>query len=105
MMEKVLTKYGSDKAILLRFEAVATLLNVNALEKGTGSTFTVEDTWRDIGQEWKWTTIIRNNLDEWCRTQILTPAQWDMIANGEGSPAEIVLKAYNEIVKGKYFKE
>jgi hypothetical protein len=96
--EKVSLK--EDKAIKIfnrgsdeynKLEAAAQLL-----ETFTGKEYYVGDTYFDLGQDWKWTTVLQTS-EQWGGVQILTPkAQEDIIT---ASNAEQLGKAVDSVIR------
>lgn len=82
-----------------KFEKIAYLLNeaniihTSGRYKGERAYFFVEDVYLDLGLDWKWTTIVRED-----NVQVLSPADWLSIINDRETPEEIV----NKIVTNKY---
>ena len=76
-------------------EAVCALLNAVCR---TDTTYRVDVTYFDYGQNWKWTTII-NSLG----VQILSPREWEQIVTAETvlELAQIV----DAIRKDRFFRE
>lgn len=43
-----------------------------------GCNYVIDETYLDFGQDWKWTTIIRDD-----EVQVLSPRQWEMIMEAD----------------------
>lgn len=101
MTERIIKSYGEDKALYMRLETLADLMNCNALEAGSTTRYWVDDTYLDYGQDWRWTTILRNS--KWGDVQVLCPRDWKVLLNPMDNPADAVLKAYDLVTSDKYF--
>jgi hypothetical protein len=75
-------------------KAVASMLE--ALSPN-GYKYEVKDVYLDFGQDWMWTTIIRNN------TQILCPRDWKMIVMAT-TPQELA-EVVEVIRSDEYFRD
>lgn len=64
--------------------------------------YIVKDTYFDYGQNWMWTTIIREDR-EWGGIQILSPRQWESIIFVNN--AKELAEAVEDIRSGQYFHE
>ena len=62
--------------------------------------YVVRDTYLDFGQNWKWTTIIREEFHE---CQILSPRQWKDIMNADTPIA--LTECVEDIRNDKYFMD
>ena len=89
---RVLTE---DEHAYKNMEAVCGILN--ALCK-TDTVYTVGVTYLDLGQDWKWTTILNSK-----GVQILNPREWAEIE--VANTANDLVKIVDGIRAGKYFSE
>ena len=102
MTERIIKNCGEDKVLYARLQALADLLNCLALSNGKNSHYYVDDTYLDFGQDWMWTTIIRDG-SSWGSVQVLNPRQWGVLMDLTMNPADAVLKAYELVINGNYF--
>ena len=94
--EKYLRTFSEDSKEYDRLKAAAHLISAE-----TGKTCIVKDTWFDIGQDWKYTTIlIESGLSAFPFCQVLTPKQQEKIVCSDTSEwlatVEEVVKKNNE---------
>lgn len=101
MTERIVKNYGEDKALYMRLETLADLLNCNALEAGAKSHYWVDETYLDYGQDWMWTTILKDS--DWGSVQVLCPRDWKVLLDPMANPADAVINAYDLVTSSKYF--
>ena len=93
MTERVI---NPTEKIYKNFEAVAKMLEAFS---PNNKKYFIEDTYLDYGQDWKWTTIIREG--EWGGIQVLSPRDWKNIVNA--TSLEELGRITDEIRNDKYF--
>lgn len=94
MTERII---NPTETIYKNFEIVAKLLEAIS---PNNKKYVVENTYLDYGQDWKWTTIIREDKT-WGGVQVLSPRDWEEIVNAT-TLAELG-KITDDIRNGKYF--
>ena len=96
MFERVIERNEQEYKNL---QAIADSLTINSKN---GYVYKVRDTYLDFGQDWKWTTIIREDA-RWGGVQILSPRQWsDAILADD--PIDRI-KCLLDIVSDEYFND
>lgn len=99
-MEHVINMVKEPEAYQ-RLKVVAEMLNLNAVVKGSGTTFYVGETYLDFGQNWMWTTILADNSKTGSSWQALNPREWKEIYSAE--KASELARIAEEIASDKYF--
>lgn len=93
-MERIINKNEPDYQ---NFETVAEMLNLYAKAHGSEKRYYVKDTLLDAGQDWWWTTICDTR-----GTQVLYPREWELVYLA--TEFDELIKAFEEIVSGKFFR-
>lgn len=74
-MAEIIREYGIREKEYKKLKLVAEFLNDIALERKIGRFYEVKDTYFDYGQNWKWTTIIKEDFKTDRTCQILSPKE------------------------------
>lgn len=101
MTERLINNYGDDRVFYRRLETLACLLNCHAIEAGAKSLYWVDDTYLDYGQNWMWTTILRDS--NYGAVQVLSPRDWKVLMDLTRDGADAVMTAYDLVTNDKYF--
>lgn len=99
-MTELIRVYGWDEPIHRKMESIAAMLELRSPRK---CIYTVGETYFDYGQDWRWTTILRED-PVWGSVQVLTPRDLEMIAEADDT-AESLRKVVEFIVNGDYFND
>ena len=98
MTERVLNPHNKeDEKLYARMEAVASILTAYSPNE---MFYLVGNTYLDIGQSWRWTTIL-GYKDEDKVHQVLSPKDWQNIINADTK--EKLYKAIEEIIDDRFF--
>lgn len=92
----MITTYDKGTKEYTALEAAAKLLEVAS---PNGTRYTVEDTYFDYGQDWRWTTVIAYRKDgtSW---QALYPAEHELIT--DIGTVESIFQAVEQVRNGKF---
>lgn len=98
-MERILDKSEKGYKNLVAVAKVLEALSPNGYE------YSVEDTYLDYGQDWKWSTIIRHYPEgHWCGSvQVLCPRDWKAIVLADS--LDDLAKVIEVIRSDKYFND
>lgn len=93
-----LTVLEKDTQAYKNMEAVAALLTATSVKN---IKYNVEETYFDLGLNWKWTTIIYR--DSFCGVQLLNPNEYTAIVNA--TTMDELVAVVEEIKNDKYFTD
>lgn len=92
---EIIRKYAPGTEEYERLEKAAEILTLISPNR---KRYYVGDTYFDFGQDWMWTTILREDKD-WGDSQALTPRDYEKILTGN------ILTALNDIVTDKWWTD
>lgn len=93
---EIIRQYGKHEREYLKLRTASEELTVRS---GKGTVYTVGDCYFDLGQNWKWTTILARRSDG-TTYQALCPRDYELILKSSDIPATV-----DAITAGEYWRE